>query len=637
MRLKPALAASALVLAFALGGCASTQSSGMSGATANAYADEALSPAARSTAVLGDNGKPLGISAYPAPIDAVKAGDMAAFLIMTQGLDATDRNSNPFFNAFLALDRAAAGDTAGARTILNIQDDADTADAGSNLYAYLDAWFLAMDGQPDAAIERHRSAAAGMPGLTGELSLAAMLEAVGRPDQALAVYESLTPSKIEAPEHQFDPRGLLYSHIKTVISRHALLLQRLGRIEEAKAVYQRLADAEPEEAISYAAALDSLETGKNLKNEPLTVRAAFAQSLSDVSRTLQEQRIIRKIMMGGRPEGFDDQRSAMDQVALLINPEDDGLRSAIIDDFYDNALYDSAAHMVSVSPKPTASLELAAGQALLMGGKVDEAREAVDKALSLATDEDRLPTLYGALQLTTLLDDEARSDKLLDELLKTAESPAERASAHGLAAEIYGQFGNYEKAAKNAEEARNLDDTHDRRLALADALGKVGKVNEAIILLRTERLARPNDPYTLNSLGYFLIVNTDKYEEGYRILARARALAQHDPYISDSFGWALFKMGDLEAARRMIESSRQELQPHRHWEIENHLGDIYWYLDRKDDAKEAWQYALDNRPPAVERKQLEAKLASGLSTPAPEKRPLPDVSLTDGEVDRQDI
>ena len=151
------------------------------------------------------------------------------------------------------------------------------------------------------------------------------------------------------------------------------------------------------------------------------------------------------------------------------------------------------------------------------------------------------------------------------------------------------------------------------------------------------RLARPNDPYTLNSLGYFLIIHTDKYEEGYRVLARAKALAQHDPYISDSFGWALFKMGDLKGALRMIETSRKELKPHRHWEIESHLGDIYWYLDRKDDAREAWQHALDNRPPVEERRKLEAKLAEGLTAPAPEKRPLPDVSINDGEVDRQDI
>ncbi|MFH1518469.1 MAG: hypothetical protein ABIH17_11390 [Pseudomonadota bacterium] len=641
MRLKPVLAASVLAITLALAGCASVASGQSTDASAPVYADAELSDAARSTAVMGADGKPVGISAYPAPIDAIKAGDMAAFLIMTRGLALEDRDSNPLFNAFLAIDRAAANDTAGARVILNIQepvdDPADATGNQSQFYAYLDAWFLAMDGQADAALERHRGASSGMPGLTGDLSLAAMLEALGRPEQALAVYESLTPTRIEAPEHQFDPRGLLYSHIKTVISRHALLLQKLDRIDEAKAVYQRLADAEPEEAISYAAALESLETGKNLHNESLTVRAAFAQSLADVSRALQEQRIIRQIMMGGRPDGFDDQRSAFDQVALLIHPEDDGLRTSIVDDFYENALYESAAHVALTGPKPTASLEIAAGQAYLMAGQEAAARTAIDKALELSDADNRLQTLYGALQLRTLLNDEAEAGELLDELLAAAESPAERAAAHGLAAEIYGQFGNYANAAENAEKARALDDTHDRRLALADALGKAGRVNEAIILLRTERLARPNDPYTLNSLGYFLIIHTDKYEEGYRVLARAKELAQHDPYISDSLGWALFKMGDLKGALRMIETSRKELKPHRHWEIESHLGDIYWYLDRKDDAREAWQYALDNRPPVEERRKLEAKLAEGLTAPAPEKRPLPDVSINDGELDRHDI
>lgn len=641
MRLKPVLAASALTITLALAGCTSLASGQVADVSASIYADAELSDAARSTAVMGADGTPVGISAYPAPIDAIKAGDMAAFLIMTRGLALEDRDSNPLFNAFLAIDRAAANDTTGARAILNIHDAGDdTADetgSQSQFYAYLDAWFLAMDGQADAALERHRGASSGMPGLTGDLSLAAMLEALGRPEQALAVYESLTPTQIEAPEHQFDPRGLLYSHIKTVISRHALLLQKLDRIDEAKAVYQRLADAEPEEAISYAAALESLETGKNLHNESLTVRAAFAQSLADVSRALQEQRIIRQIMMGGRPDGFDDQRSAFDQVALLIHPEDDGLRTSIVDDFYENALYESAAHVALTGPKPTASLEIAAGQAYLMAGQEAAARNAIDKALELSDADNRLQTLYGALQLRTLLNDEAEAGELLDALLAAAESPAERAAAHGLAAEIYGQFGNYANAAENAEKARELDDTHDRRLALADAWGKAGRVNDAIILLRTERLARPNDPYTLNSLGYFLIIHTDKYEEGYRVLARAKALAQHDPYISDSYGWALFKMGDLKGALRMIEMSRNELKPHRHWEIESHLGDIYWYLDRKDEAREAWQYALDNRPPAEERRKLEAKLAEGLTAPAPEKRPLPDVSINDGEVDRQDI
>ena len=638
MRLRLHLAASALVLSLALGACESDPAPiSLNGLSQIPEEIEDVSSAAQATAVLDNNGLPVGISAYPAPIDAVKAGDMAAFLRMVADMPEEDRDVSPLFDAFLALDRAADGDTVGARNILEASGGHIAEDGETGFYGYLDSWLLAMEGRGDEAIERHRRASQSMPGLTGQLSLAAMLEALGRAEQALAVYETMTPSKVEAPEHDFDPKGLLYSHVKTVISRHALLLQRLDRIEEAKAVYTKLADAEPEEAISYAAALESLETGKNLDNKALTVRAAFTQSLADVSRALQEQRIIRTIMLGGRVEGFDDQRSAFDQVALLIYPDDDGLRSAIIDEMYDNALYEGVAHVALSAPEQTAALQIAAGQALLMNDQEDAARDAIGRALELADDDDRLQTLYGALQLRTLLGDTDEASVLIDQVIEHAENPAEKAAAHGLAADIKGQFGDVQGAAEHARMARELDDTHDRRMVLADALGKAGEINQAIAILRTERLARPNDPYTLNSLGYFLLVYTDKYEEAFQVLYRARSMAERDPYISDSLGWAFFKLGHLDEAERLIKQSQDELMPHRHWEIELHLGDIYWYQGEQEAAREAWQVALDNHPPAKERQDLEDRLANGLEAPAPERRPLPDVSLSDGEIDRQDI
>lgn len=645
MRLNNSVAAGALALSLSLSGtlgaCAAAPAQGAAtvvedkAAVDDVYAG--LSEAAKATAVLASDGTPVGLDAYDAPIDAVKAGDMAAFLTMTRELETEDRDASPLFDAFIAIDQAAAGHPEAARQTLADAGARSGEEGETSFYIYLDAWLLAMEGKGDEAIERHRAAASGMPGLTGDLSLAAMLDALGRPEQALAVYEAMTPSKIEAPEHDFDPKGLIYNHVRTVISRHALLLQRLGRIDEAKAVYQQLADAEPEEAISYAAAMDSLETGKNLKNKPLTVAAAFSQSLSDVSRSMQEQRIIRIIMMGGHVDGFDDQRSAFDQVALLIDPEDEGLRSGIIDEMYASALYDGVAHVAMTAPTPTAGLQIAAAQAMLMSGHEKEARAAIDRALSLTNDDDRLSTLYGALQLLSLLDDEKGSKQLVKEVITLSQNPAEQAAAHGMATQIYNQFGDYKDAVDHAEQAKALDDTHDRRMVLADALGRNGQINEALLILRTERLVRPNDPYTLNTLGYFLIEYTDKLDEGFKVLSRARAMAERDPYITDSLGWAYFKLGHLKEAKRLIELARSELEPHQHWEIETHLGDIYWYLDDKDAAKTAWQTALDNHPPAADKAKIAEKLSRGLTASAPERQALPDVSLTDGEVDRQDI
>ncbi|MFN7055284.1 tetratricopeptide repeat protein [Hyphomonas sp.] len=574
---------------------------------------------------------------YPTGEDAVRAGDAAGLVRTLHRLAPAQRDAEGFNQAFLALDRAADSDFTAAREALGITGDESTDTGLPGFYIWLDAWFFALEGEPDEALTRHREVAISMPGLTADLSLAALLEASGRPDEALAVYEALTPSRIEAPEHEFDVKGLMFAQVSTVIVRHALLLQRLGRIEEAQAVYQQLADAQPEQATSYAAAIESLATGRNLDNKPLTFISGFSQSLSDVSVALQQQRYLSRALLGLSNTGFDSQRAAFDLMILVIDPEARQVRSGLVGALHEQALYKAAAHVAQAAPAQTATLQLAAAQALLMSGDEAGARAAISTALADASDEDRLQTVYGALRLSALLNDRDKAMSLLPEVLSRAGNPAERAAANGLAASILDHFGEAERAVEHAREARQLDDTHDRRMALANYLGRAGLVTEGLGLLRTERLARPDDPYTLNSLGYFLITRTDRYEEGYRILARALMLAETNPYIADSVGWALYRLGDIERARRIIESVRAELLPQRNWEVEDHLGDIFWHSGDEDEARRAWQHALDNHPPHAERRLIEAKLAGGLETPAPERRPIPEIRMEDLQPERRGI
>ncbi|MBY9067727.1 tetratricopeptide repeat protein [Hyphomonas sp. WL0036] len=593
-----------------------------------------LSDVALTTIVAGPDGN---AAVYASPEDAIRAGDTAGLLTYLAAMPESERADHNFWNAYLALDRAADGDFPGARAYLGITPDAADDDETPGFYLWLDAWFLALEGRPDEAVDRHRDVAGSMPGITADLSLAALLEASGRTDEALAVYEALTPTRIDAPEHEFDPRSIVFQHVTTVIVRHALLLQRLGRIDEAKAVYQQLADAEPEQATSYAAAIESLETGKNLDNKALTYVTGFSQSLSDVSTALQQQRYISAALAGFDLSGFDTERAGFDLATLLIDPKNEAIRSGVVDALYEEALFEGAAHVALTAPETSPSLQISAAQALIMANREPEAREAIAEALALSDDDDKLQTLYGALQLSALLNDREKAMKLLPEMMQLAANAAEQAAANGLASSIYSHFGDIPQAVSYAEEARRLDDTHERRMTLADLLGREGRINDALVILRSERLARPNDPYTLNSLGYFLVTRAGRIEEGYRVLARAMLLADSDPYISDSFGWALYQLGDLDRAQRLIEASREDLMPHRHWEIEDHLGDIYWHQGKQDEAREAWQTALDNHPPQQEVESIAGKLADGLTGAAPEKRPLPEIRIDDGEINRRDI
>ena len=423
-----------------------------------------------------------------------------------------------------------------------------------------------------------------------------------------------------------------------MIARQAILLRQLGEVEEAKRLYTRLAEAEPEQAASFAAALNQIETGRGIDEEQLEADEAFARSLADYSLALSYQRLIRSAFVGERATGFDDTKAAFDQLALLIDPDNEDIRLTAIGDLYEETLFEGALHVARSAPEQTAGLKLAQAQSLVRLGEAEEAREALAGAIRLADEDEALGTSSSAMLIYALLDDREKALELAERTPDLAETDVEKARAHSTSASIYAQFGEAERALTHARAARQLDDTHDRRMALANALAEADEVEEALRLIRTESLARPNDPYMLNTLGYFLVEHTDRLEEAFRVLARANALAPSDPYIADSYGWARYKLGDLEGARRYIEQSRKELAPNTHWEIEDHLGDIYWHLDRKEDARAAWQAALDDYPNDEKRAEIQKKLDEGLSGPPPEKQPLPDVSLSgDNEITRQDI
>lgn len=587
------------------------------------------------TAVIGEDGKPVGLLAYAEPSDAIRAGDTAAFIAAIKATRMNEDDTSEFPNIVESVDLAAGGDFQGAIGLLETAVDDEMAGTTAT---FLKAWYLAMNGEGDKAISTHRSVSGDLPGLTGDLSLAAMLEALGRTPEALAVYETMTPAEIKAPDHDFDAQNLVFSHVQLVIARQALLLRREGRIADAQDLYRRLAAAEPERAISYAAALESLATGRGLDDEPVTLKSGFSQSLTDYSRSLSVQRIITGMMMGNRPRGFDDTRGAFDQLALLVDQDNDDLRLSVFDQLYDEALYDGALHILRSAPEATSSLKMAEAGLLVRMEKLGEVDTALQKAITLAEADEKLSTSSAAMRLYSLMENEDKALNIAANLPDLAETDAERATALGITSSVYAQFARYDKALANSRAARSIDDTHERRMSLSDALANAGEVEEGLELLRSEALTRPNDPYMLNTLGYYLVEHTDRIEEAFRVLARASALAPNDPYIADSFGWVRFALGDLDGARRYIELSRRELAPNKHWEIEDHLGDVYWHLDRKDDAKAAWETALKEYPPESKRAIIEDKLANGITEPAPEKQELPDVSISrDAEIDRKDI
>ncbi|MCU0730859.1 MAG: hypothetical protein MUE84_04665, partial [Hyphomonas sp.] len=159
MSLKPSLIA--LALALGLQACTSLPegSAGRDNLVAEA-SGISLSPAALSTAVVDASGKR---AVYAAPLDALQAGDTAGYLTLLAAMPEAEREEDRFLNAYLALDRAAAGDMAGARNYLGITGDAAADFDQPGFYLWIDAWLMALEGNLEGAINRHREVAGGMP------------------------------------------------------------------------------------------------------------------------------------------------------------------------------------------------------------------------------------------------------------------------------------------------------------------------------------------------------------------------------------------------------------------------------------------------------------------------------------------
>jgi len=98
--------------------------------------------------------------------------------------------------------------------------------------------------------------------------------------------------------------------------------------------------------------------------------------------------------------------------------------------------------------------------------------------------------------------------------------------------------------------------------------------------------------------------------EAFEMIRRALELEPNSGAITDSLGWAHYKLGEYEKARLLLEDA-VVLSPSSATIID-HLGDVYYKLGRKREAGYQWQRALDYDPTDEERSNIRAKLKGGL-------------------------
>ena len=139
------------------------------------------------------------------------------------------------------------------------------------------------------------------------------------------------------------------------------------------------------------------------------------------------------------------------------------------------------------------------------------------------------------------------------------------------------------------EHADSPDLLYDRAMVLE----KLDRVDDALGVLRRLVELKPDDAQSLNALGYTLVDRTPNLEEGFRLIERAHKLAPSDPFILDSMGWALYRLGRLDEAEKYLSRAFFE-RPDP--EIAAHLGEVLFAKGQPQKAREIWQSQLKATP-----------------------------------------
>lgn len=120
----------------------------------------------------------------------------------------------------------------------------------------------------------------------------------------------------------------------------------------------------------------------------------------------------------------------------------------------------------------------------------------------------------------------------------------------------------------------------------------------------------PDEPELLNFLGYTWIDRGEKLHEALAMVQKAVNTNPKSGAMIDSLGWGYYRLGDYQTAVDKLEQavSIEAGDP----DVNNHLGDAYWRVGRRIEARYQWSRVLTLEPDAKLKTEVEAKLKSGL-------------------------
>lgn len=122
------------------------------------------------------------------------------------------------------------------------------------------------------------------------------------------------------------------------------------------------------------------------------------------------------------------------------------------------------------------------------------------------------------------------------------------------------------------------------------------KVNRFDVLesnLRKLIKLRPDHAHAYNALGYTLADRNERLREARELIETALKLAPEDPFIMDSMGWVLYRLGETKEGLGYLQRA-YALRPDP--EIAAHLGEVLWTGGQREEARKIWSDVIKAHP-----------------------------------------
>lgn len=153
-------------------------------------------------------------------------------------------------------------------------------------------------------------------------------------------------------------------------------------------------------------------------------------------------------------------------------------------------------------------------------------------------------------------------------------------------------------------------DTADVYRNLAISHEQLGNNADAEINFKAALQRNPNDPFTLNYLGYWWAESGRNLNKSIKLIERAVRLRPNSGFFVDSLGWVHYQLGNFSLAVQFLEKATM-LEPGDPL-IVSHLGDAYWQSKRYAEARFKWNYALELTSNEALRDSVQRKIKSGI-------------------------